>query len=326
MNSSKIMLCILTIFISLIIVGCDASVNEESTYENPEVTEYDSPLIIDNYGREVEIAKKPTDVLTFGPNTTELFIALGLSEYVIGNSLNNHSRGALPEYADIYEHIPELTYGSATREAVLTSGADFVYGIDWEFGEAGINIEELKDHGITTYVNSASSLEEMYQEIIDIGKIFDVEYKAEAFVADKMDRIADIQERISQQEPVKVLVYDGGGEGVFTAGGKNFESLLIELAGGENVFNDIEDKQWATVSYEEVLAREPDVILIHDYDTPSIEEKLADIKSHPALSQLDSVKNENFVTISLESVLPGGRMAYTIESLAEGFYPELFGE
>ena len=33
-----------------------------------------------------------------------------------------------------------------------------------------------------------------------------------------------------------------------------------------------------TVSYEEVLARNPDVILIHDYDSPSVEEKIAEIK------------------------------------------------
>lgn len=302
----------------LVLAGCGSNTEDGS------VTKSKKALVIDNYGREVEITKKPSKVLTLGPNATELFIALGLSDYVIGNSLDNHSRGALPEYKDDYEKIPELTYGSATREAVLTSGADFIYGIDWEFGSEGLDVDELESYGINVYMNKATSMDEIYQEIRDIGKIFDIEDRAEAFVEEQKARITRVQEKMADHEPVDVLVYDSGGNGVFTAGGTNFETLLIELAGGQNVFNDITDKQWTTVSYEEVLARQPDVILIHDYDAPSIEQKIKDIKNDPALSQLESVKNEKFVVISLESVLPGNRMAYAVETLARGFYPELF--
>jgi iron complex transport system substrate-binding protein len=302
----------------LVLAGCGSDTEDGS------VTKSKEALVIDNYGREVEFTEKPSKVLTLGPNATELFIALGLSDYVIGNSLDNHSRGALPEYKDDYEKIPELTYGSATREAVLTSGADFIYGIDWEFGSEGLDVDELESYGINVYMNKATSMDEIYQEIRDIGKIFDIKDRAEAFVEEQKARITAVQEKLANHDPVDVLVYDSGGNGVFTAGGTNFETLLIELAGGRNIFNDITDKQWTTVSYEEVLARQPDVILIHDYDAPSIEQKIKDIKNDPALLQLESVKNEKFVVISLESVLPGNRMAYAVETLARGFYPELF--
>ncbi|MEH7236643.1 ABC transporter substrate-binding protein [Bacillus sp. JJ1562] len=314
----KKLVLLVTGILMLVLAGCGAE-KEDTTSKQTE-----DSLTIDNYGREVEITEKPAKVLTLGPNATELFIALGLSDYVIGNSLDNHSRGALPEFAEDYDNIPELTYGSATREAVLTSGADFIYGIDWEFGSEGLDLDELESYGIKVYMNKATSLEEIYQEILDLGKIFEVEDRAEAFVAEQKKRIAEVEEKLVGQEPVDVLIYDSGGNGVFTAGGTNFETLLIELAGGRNIFDDIADKQWTTVSYEEVLARQPDVILIHDYDAPSIEQKINDIKNDPALSQLESVKNENFVVITLESVLPGNRMAYAVETLAGGFYPELF--
>ncbi|RFB13556.1 iron ABC transporter substrate-binding protein [Bacillus sp. HNG] len=314
----KKLVFVITGMLVLMLAGCGGQKEDTAAKQS------EDSLIIDNYGREVEMTEKPSKVLTLGPNATELFIALGLSDYVVGNSLDNHSRGALPEYAKEYDKIPELTYGSATREAVLTSGADFIYGIDWEFGSEGLDVDELESYGVKVYMNKATTMEEIYQEILDLGKIFKIEERAEAFVAEQKERIADVQEKLVGQEPVDVLVYDSGGNGVFTAGGTNFETLLIELAGGRNVFEDITDKQWATVSYEEVLARKPDVILIHDYDAPSIEQKIKDIKNDPALSQLESVKNENFLVISLESVLPGNRMAYAVESLAEGFYPEVF--
>lgn len=283
------------------------------------------PVTVENYGRTVTVDKRPEKVLTLGPNCTELFAALGLSDLVVGRSLVNHSRGPLPEYEAAVNAIPELNHASATREAVLSSGADFIYALDWEISEEGCNIEEAEQYGMTVYVNSATTLEQQYQEILDLGLIFGVEDKAEAFVEDQKSRIAAVQEKVKDREPLKVLVYDSGNDGVFTCSGSNFESLLIGLAGGENLFDDLSEKQWVTVSYEEVLAREPDIILIHDYDSPPVEEKIAEIKANPTLSQLDCVQNERFATITLESVLPGDRMAYAVESLAAVFYPEVFG-
>ena len=282
------------------------------------------PVTVDNYGREVTIEKRPEKVLTLGPNCTELFAALGLGDLVIGRSLVNHSRGPLEEYADIVENIPMLNYQNATREAILTSGADFAYSLDWEVGDEGLNLEEAEGYGIKAYINSATTLEQQYKEIMDIGAIFDIEETAQAFVDDQKARIAAVGEKLSGQEPVKVLVYDSGNDGVFTCSGINFESLLVELAGGKNIFDDLNERQWITVSYEEVLARDPDIILIHDYDSPSVEEKIAEIKANPTLSQMDCVKNERFAVITLESVLPGNRMAYSVESMAADFYPEVF--
>lgn len=230
----------------------------------------------------------------------------------------------MPEYVEEYKKIPELNYASATREAVVSSGADFIYGLDWEFGGDGLNLDELAGYGMTTYINSATTLEQQYQEILDIGKIFGIEDRATAYVADQKARIAAVKEKIEGKQAPKVLVYDSGENGVFTCTGINFESLLIGLAGGKNLFGDLTEKAWSTVSYEEVLARVPDVILIHDYDSPSVKEKIAEIKANNVLAQLDCVKKERFVIIELESVLPGNRMAYTVEKLAKGFYPETF--
>ena len=285
-------------------------------------TEY--PITVENYGREVTISDRPEGVLTLGPNCTELFAALGLGDLVIGRSLVNHSRGPLAEYADIVNAIPELNHSSATREAIISSGADFIYALDWEIGDSGCNIEEVAGYGMDVYVNAAATIEGMYKEIEDIGKIFGIEDTAATFIEDQKARIQAVADKVAGQEPVSVLVYDSGNDGVFTCSGMNFESLLISLAGGENLFDDVSEKQWITVSYEEVLARNPDIILIHDYDSPSVEEKIAEIKSNPTLSLLPCVQSERFATITLESVLPGDRMAYAVESMAKAFHPECF--
>lgn len=295
-----------------------------NTTVNNTQTEEGYPITIKNYDREITLDRKPQKVLTLGPNCTELFVALGLQDYIVGTSLKNHSRGPLPEYKEIYKTLPELNYGSATREATISSGADFIYGIDWEFGESALDITELESYGMNIYKNSATTLDEQYQEILDIGTIFSIEETAQKYVDEQKSRIETVAETVKDLDKLRVLVYDSGSDGVFTCSGANFESLLIENAGGINIFSDLTEKQWVTVSYEEVIKRNPDVIVIHDYDSPSVEEKIAEIKANKVLSQLDCVKNERFVIIDLESVLPGNRMAYSVEKLAKGFFPNKF--
>jgi iron complex transport system substrate-binding protein len=45
--------------------------------------------------------------------------------------------------------------------------------------------------------------------------------------------------------------------------------------------------------------------------------------ANDVLSQLDAAQNNSFVIIELESALPGGRLAYTVEKLAKGLHHDI---
>ncbi len=314
------------------LVSCSSNTTSADSKTSDSVIEEfssDYYMAVENYGRTLTLNQAPTKVLTLGPNCTELFVALGLGDKIVGRALANHSRGALPEYADEVNSIPEINHSAPTREAILTSGADFIYSIDWALSDSGLDVAEAEEYGMNVYVNAATSLEELYKEIEDIGKIFGVEENATNFINDQKARIQTVSdivevEKTKNGEPLKVLVYDSGNDGVFTASGSNFESTLISLAGGENIFNNITDKQWITVSYEEILKQNPDIIIVHDYDNLTVDEKIAEIKANPVLSELDCVKNNRFTSIDLESIFPGNRVANTVEHFAAAFYPESF--
>ena len=281
------------------------------------------PMTFDNYGKELTLEKMPEKVITAGPNCTELFIALGLEDKIIGNSCDNHAQAPLDEYKEAYEKIPELTFGYPTLEAVAGSGADFMYAIDWVF-DGDFTVEALEENGVKTYVNSATSVDEIFQEIRDIGKIFGVEDKAEEFIASQQERIDAAKAAIGEVEPMKVFCYDSDtGTGIYTAGGPNIVTQLIELAGGDNVAKDL-DKAWVEISLEDILEKNPDVIVVHDYDEPKADEKIAAIKSDPILSQLQCVKDEKFIILPLEDAFPGSRTADCVEVLAKGMYPDKF--
>ena len=297
----------------------------EATEAATEAATEDSayPMVFDNYGREVVIEKRPEIVITSGPNCTELFVALGLGDLVVGKSYNDHARAPLPEFQEGYEAIPELTFSAPTFEAIVPTGADFIYGIDWTFG-GDMTFEALAEYGITCYENnSAGGLDGLFQEIRDIGKIFGVEDRAEAFIADQEARIAACVKAVEGQEGKRVFFFDSdNGESVMCAGSGNIVTDLIGMVGCVNVVE--ADSAYTRVSYEEVLNANPDYMVFLDYDTPTAAEKMAAAKADPILSKLDCVKEERFIVVSLEGTFNGPRMAHTMETLMHGMYPECF--
>lgn len=283
------------------------------------------PVTVENYGRTITIEEMPEKVITAAPNCTEVFCALGLSDMVIGKCCENHSKGSDTEWSDVYSQIPELTFGYPTLEDVLSTDCDFIYAIDWVF-EEDFTIEALEKNGITVYVSGAKEYDEVWKEIRDIGKIFNVSDTAEDFIASEQARLDAVEEAIKGKEIKRVFVFDSDtGDGVYTCGASNIESRYIASAGGVNVISN-DEKAWFGVPYEEVYNANPEVIIVHDYDWAPYEENVAAMKADPLLSQLDAVKNERFIKLSLDGALPGSRAGKSVETIAEGLFPESFNE
>ena len=311
------------VMLACLFAGCGKT--ESGTPQESQNTETAyTPVNVENYGRTLTIKERPKAVVTAGPNCTEVMCALGLADLVVGDSVNNHSRGPLDQWASDYKSIKEINNGYPTLEAVVASGCDFLYAIDWVF-EGDFTIEALEKYGITVYVCEATDYDGVWKELTDLGKIFGVEDTAATFISSEKDRISKVESTIKGETPQKVFVFDSDcGDGtVYTAGKPNIETAFIKTAGGTNVFGETDDA-WFAVSYEEILAANPDVIVVHDYFDASYEDNIAAMKASPVLSQLDAVKNGRFVKLSLESAFPGSRSAYTVELLAKGIYPDFF--
>jgi iron complex transport system substrate-binding protein len=216
-----------------------------------------------------------------------------------------------------------------STEVLASVEPDFTYGRPSAHREDGVgNVEDLEVLGITAYtvqgtLVEAATMEDVYTDMRNLGRIFDIQSEAEALIASMEQEIAAVQDQIGDvEEPVRVLVYDAGTDDLFTAG-QSLQTHLIELAGGRNVFDDVEDN-WVTVSWEEAVARSPDVIVINDYgDTPA-DEKIDFLLNNPALSSLPAIQNERIIVLPLPSVFEGVRNPDAVRLLASGFYPDRF--
>jgi iron complex transport system substrate-binding protein len=98
---------------------------------------------------------------------------------------------------------------------------------------------------------------------------------------------------------------------------------LISMVGGKNIFDDIQ-QGWTDVSWEEVINRNPEVIVIVDYGDKTVEQKRDLLLAKKELSDISAIKNKRFIILPLSAAAEGIRAPYALEMLAKGFYPDKF--
>jgi iron complex transport system substrate-binding protein len=97
---------------------------------------------------------------------------------------------------------------------------------------------------------------------------------------------------------------------------------MIKRAGGISIFDDIE-KGWATPSWEEVVARDPDVILILDYDYDT-DAKIEFLQNNDFTKNLRAVKEGRIYSACCADMQGSAGSAGTVEIMAKQFYPDKF--
>lgn len=335
LKSNKVIHFIVWTFVLFVIFACnqqtgtvqeDAKVNSApEVIENEEVT---TVVEINNLDRKIEFTEVPKRAVSLNQHVTEIMLALGLADAMVGTAYLDDE--ILPELKEEYEKIPVLADKYPSQEILISAEPDFVYA-GWKsaFKEEAIgSIQELENLGIKAYLHGSSnkvapSMEDVFTDIQNIGKIFGVEDRAEELTSKIKTNMSMIERKVgSIEDPIDVFVYDSGEKEPFTAA-QNFLNNIITLAGGHNIFSDIE-KGWASISWEEVVNRNPEIIVIMNYGNTSVDQKKTFLLNHPALQNVSAIVNNRFVVLPLSAGAEGIRGSQAQETLAMAFYPELF--
>jgi len=347
------------LLVSLLVVGCAAPevtpdaveepteeaaaevVSEDPTEEPTEVLAEEAAdgyeaVTIDNCGVTLVYEQAPEHAVTMNQAPTEVLLALGLGDKMVGTAYIDDE--ILPEYADAYSEIQVLSEKYPAKEVLLAAEPDFVYGgFASAFNEERDlhSRDQLAELGINTYLSPMScadkalrpspwTMEAVYGEVRDLGAIFGVADRAEALIAEMQGEVDAVTEKVQDvEEPLRVLWYDSGDEEPFVGAGGGASQEIIRLAGGQNIFEDVEGN-WATVSWEEVIDRDPEVIVLIEADWSTSEEKKALLLENPAYADITAVKEGRFVVIPFSYTTSGIRNAEAVTLIAEGLYPDLF--
>ncbi len=289
---------------------------------------------VESCNREVTFDEPPKAAISNDVNLTEMMLVLGLTDRMVGftgingwNKLDEEMRAGLTE-------LPELSEKYPSKEVLIGADADFFFA-GWNYGMKvggevtpetlepfGIKVYELTESCIHIGEKAAASMDDMYNDLLNLGAIFEVEDRAAELVEGyKAELEAFTAELAPLETAPRVFVYDSGEDTPFTSGRYAMPNALIEAAGGTNIMNDFE-KSWATVGWEAVVERNPEVIVIVNYGNVTAEEKRAFMMNNPAFADLDAIKNDRFVTLEYVEATPGPRNIEAVKTLAAAFRAE----
>ncbi|MCZ8179818.1 MAG: ABC transporter substrate-binding protein [Rhizobium sp.] len=291
------------------------------------------PVTVKSCNRDVTFDAAPARAISNDVNLTEMMLALKLQDRMVGYTGVSGWKTLDESLREGVRELPELSPKYPSKEVLLNADADFFFA-GWNYGmkvggevtpetlaSFGIKVYELTESCIHIMAKNKPTMDDMFVDLLNLGKIFGVEDRAEALVAGYRKQLADITTRIGAVEkPVRVFVYDSGTEKPFTSGRFGIPTAMIEAAGGVNIMEDVE-KSWTEVSWEPVIERNPEVVVIVNYGEVTAEQKIAFMKENPAFKNLDAVKQDRFVVLEYVEATPGPRNVQAIDRLAKAFHP-----
>ena len=289
-----------------------------------------SKVSVDSCNRTVTFDSPPQRAISNDVNLTEMMLVLGLSDKMVGYTGISGWKTLDEEMRLGVKQLPELSPKYPTKEVLVGADADFFFA-GWNYGMKvggevtpetlkpfGINVYELTESCIHIMTKKKVSMDDMYNDLLNLGLIFQIENRAKNIVDAYRSDLNNFTKKLEPIATKKVFVYDSGEDTPFTAGRYAMPTALIEAAGGINIMDDFQ-KSWGTVTWEEVIDRNPEVVVIVNYGKVTAEQKRKFMMSNPAFANIDAVKNDRFVTLEYVEATPGPRNIKAIKKLAKAF-------
>lgn len=327
--------------LALLLTGCGGKTEEAKpettspaaveTAAPAEGQHYPVTITTYNYAKEpvqITFDKAPEKVVAVYQNSIETLLALGLEDKIVAASGLDHDvkdeYKAAFDKVKYYENVP-------SKEEVIGLQPDFILSWYSFFGEKRLgDVGFWHERGINTYMAQNSgvakpdSLQNEYDDILNMGKIFDVEDKANAIVDNMKAEIEKAKAHVSGKEKVKAVILEVEKEGVYRIYGQ--DSIGGDIA--TQVGADLVAKENGSIGTEDLIKLNPDVIFSVYYGDEIVrDEALNSIMSNKGLASVSAIKNSRVHPIMLSEVYASGvRTLDGIKTITKGLYPDLSQE
>lgn len=263
-------------------------------------TEAGYPVTVENCGDEVTFDAAPQSVVLLKSAAVPFLADLGVLDRVDARA------GEYPrEYYDDQtwaqlQDIEALTgktdasgHLQISKEIVIDREPDLVLGevdnLDRGTLES-VSIPLLEEPGLCNDGLDEPGFDDVSAQMELYGEVFNRNTESEEAVAALEERLADLEKRADGKGRTAAVLYPTVGGGVtYAYGTRSMAHPILEAAGFEDVFADT-DKRVFEVSLEELLDRDPDVlIMLHPGDDPK--KVVEAVTALPGAKSLTAVQN-----------------------------------
>lgn len=274
-----------------------------------------SLTIVDDAGRSVTLDGPPKRIMTLTPGNTEILFALGAEDRIV----------AVDQWSDFppaAKAKPRVAPFNPSLEQVVRFSPDLILST-----HGGAEpLLPLERHGIRVMIFAPRTLDDIYRNILLIGRIVNAEGRAEGLVRAMRQRVAAVVAKVRDAPRPKVFIeFDGSDPSrPFTAGPGSFIDVLVQLAGGANIAARSR-AAWPQFSLEELIRADPDLIILSDAIAPMNPQTPELVARRPGWSHLRAVRRGTIFPIDSDLISrPGPRIVEGLELLARLLHPDQF--
>lgn len=290
-----------TLVASLAAVGC-ARPDDRARVASSRRT--DSPTAVDDFGDTVSLAPAAR-IASLNPTTTEFLFAIGAAPRLVG-------RDSYDEWPAAAKALPDLGPGiSPNVERILAARPDAV--ILYATNDNRAAARALRAAGVRVVGLKIDRLVDFRRAAAMLGALAG-DTAAARLTVDTVERtLARVRTATAALPHPRVLWYLWDNP-ILVLGSGSYQSELLAIAGGTNVYAD-RAAPAATVSLEDVLTRDPEVILLDSGKT-------ALLRASPRWRTVTAVRTGRMIEID-DALLnrPGVTLGMAARSLAVALHP-----
>jgi ABC-type Fe3+-hydroxamate transport system substrate-binding protein len=210
--------------------------------------------------RGIEPGLAPQRVVSLVPSMTDSMFALGLGRFVIG----------VTDYCPVPEAQTGIARVGGPKDARVAEIADLRPEIVFANSEENPEslIEGLEKSGLRVWVAFPKTVRQAVSDLRDLAMMYVSETALQSVVW--LDRAVDWLEGSRPQKTMRAFcpVWREGPrekpDGWVTPGGDTYADDLLSLCGADNVFAGWKGSRYPTVTPEDVIAADPEIILLPD--------------------------------------------------------------
>ncbi len=259
---------------------------------------------------------RPQRIISLVPALTEMLFAVGAGPQMVAVS-------SFDEYPPEATRLPRVgALLDPDTERILSLKPDLIV----TYGSQVDLQAQMKRASIPTYDYRHGGLDHILVTMRELGvrtgHASEAEKAAQAIEA----RLAAVRVRVAGKPRPKTLLVFGREprtlRNVYVSAGRGFLHDMLEIAGGQDVFADVE-RESIQATTENILARAPEVILeLRSTGIPAGAQLQEEINSWSKLASVPAVRNKRVFFITGQAVtVPGPRVADGVERMARALHP-----
>ena len=217
-------------------------------------------VVTDDSGAQTSFAAPPQRIVSLNTGHTETVFALGAGDRLVAvDSYSNYPSAA-------QQAQPRLnTYPTVSIETIVSLRPDLVLALV----EKDDVLDQLRQQGVPVLKLFPRDFETTTQEIATLGRVLGVAERGQSIAAEMRARRDNVLEAVADAPRPKLFYEMDASDQTkpFAAGPNGFYGQLVDLAGAANIYADVPG-DFAQVSAESVVARDPDLIELADAYSP----------------------------------------------------------